>query len=210
MEKTPQPVTDQTALKIRTEQKSGWVDFIVKNWFTLLLVASAIITVISVIIKSLIPEVTIIKDNSWNEITPGFSSYEQLIEKMGPPIETIETEDGFNLKYQSDFLAIPNQVVTSKEGTVQFVREFLKYDPNHLLEQYTKKYGQPDLVLSDPQSGPAVKANVFLEQGVLIMAHVKDGSVEQKWYFSPTTSEIFLQSWGETLSKEDTKPERAF
>lgn len=207
MEKTLPPATDDKKQAV-AKDRGGWLDFFINHWFVILIIASFIITLVSLIIRSLLPKTTIIGENSWNEITPGHSDYAQLVEKLGPPLETIETEDGFNLKYQSDFLAIPNQVVTDKQGTIEFIREYLKYDPNHLLSEYTDKYGQPDLVLNDHQSGHALKAYAFLRQGILIVAHIKDGSVEQKWYFTPTDSQTFLKSWGENLTDEESEPER--
>ncbi len=202
--------TNQEKITLKTEKKPSWSDFFVSHWFVILLILSFIITLVSIIVRSMLPENVPINDNTWNNITPGFSSYSQLVEKMGPPLESVETEDGFELKYQSDFLAIPNEVVTDKEGKVQFIKEYLIYDETHLLKQYTDKYGQPDLILNDPQSGPAVEANVFLQAGLVIMAHVNDGSVEQKWYFSPTNRQVFLNSWGEQLSDEGPQPEKPF
>lgn len=203
--------TNQTEkIQLKTEKKSSWSDFFTSHWFVILLVLSFILAVVSIFIRSMLPETTPVGENTWNNITPGFTNYNQLVEKMGPPLESVETKDGFDLKYQSDFLAIPNRVVTDKDGKVQFIKEFLKYDENHLLKQYTDKYGNPDLVLTDPESGPAVEAHVFLKQGLVIIAHVNDGSVEQKWYFSPTTRQNFLSSWGKKLSDDGPQPEEPF
>lgn len=212
MEKTLPSVTDKSEQKpaLKTDTRKQWVDFFVSHWFVTLIVLAFVLTIVSLIIRSLLPKTVPIKENSWNGITPGYSGYAQLLEKMGPPLETTETAEGFELKYQSDFLALPNQVVTSKEGTVQFIHEYLKYDPGHVLKTYVEQYGKPDLVLNDPRSGPALQAHVFLKYGVVIIAHVKDGSVEQKWYFSPTDQDTFLKSWGENLSEAGSAPEQAF
>lgn len=200
--------TNQPLLKTGT--KTSWSDFFISHWFVILLILSFILTAVSLVVSSLLPKTVPIGENTWNNVTPGYSSYAQLVESLGPPLETTETQDGFSLKYQSDFLAIPNRVVTDKEGTVQFIKEFLLYDPEHLLEQYLEQYGEPDLVLTDPESGGALQAHVFLKQGVVILAHIQDGSVEQKWYFAPTDAQTFLSSWGENLSDEGLSPEPAF
>lgn len=208
MEKTLPTATDQPQLK--TASKKQWLDFLTGHWFVIFIVVAFVVTILSLVVRSLLPKTVPIKENTWKGITPGFSDYAQLLGEMGPPLETIETETGYELKYQSDFLALPNQVVTSKTGTVEFIHEYLKYDPTHLLKNYIDQYGKPNLVLNDPRSGPALQANVFLKYGVVIVAHVKDGSVEQKWYFSPTDQETFLRSWGENLTEEGSAPEKAF
>lgn len=212
MEKALPTVTDQPLQKpsFTTTTRHQWRDFFVSHWFVIFIVLAFLLTILSLIIRSLLPKTVPIKENTWNGITPGYSSYTQLLEKLGPPLETSETATGFELKYQSDFLALPNQVVTSKEGTVQFVHEYLKYDPEHVLKTYIEQYGKPDLVLNDPRSGVALQANVFLKYGVVVIAHVKDGSVEQKWYFSPTDQQTFLESWGENLTEAGSMPEQAF
>lgn len=178
------------------------------SWFVIFLILSFIAVVVSLIIRNLLPEEIPIQDNTWNGVTPGFSKYEQLVETMGVPIDSIETEDGFEIQYQSDFKAITNKVETDKEGVVQFIKEFLTYDETDTLSLYTEKFGEPDLILSDRESGISLRANVFLTHGVVIMAHVKDGSVEQKWYFVPTDKTTFLNSWGDNLSEDAHGPER--
>jgi len=188
-------------------QKKDFSTKIKENWLPIFISLSFIIVIISLIIRNILPEEIPIQENTWNGITPGYSKYEQLVEKMGVPIDSVETKDGFEIKYQSEFLAIPNKVETDKEGTVQFIKEFVKYDSTHNLSQYIKEFGKPDLVLSDRESGISLRANVFLTQGLVIMAHVKDGSVEQKWYFTPIDQKEFLSSWGKALSLEAHGPE---
>ncbi|MDH5533664.1 MAG: hypothetical protein OEX81_04530 [Candidatus Pacebacteria bacterium] len=173
-----------------------------ENWFIVFIISSFVIVTISLIIQSIITQQIPIQENTWNGVTPGYSKYKDLVENMGIPIDKVETETGFDIKYQSDFLALPHEVVTDKEGTVSFIKEYLLYDPTHLLSQYVEDFGEPEIVLFDDQSGTAFKAHVFLDEGLVIIAHIKDGSVEQKWYFEPVSKEIFLKSWGKTLSEK--------
>ncbi|NCN03858.1 MAG: hypothetical protein GW942_02170 [Candidatus Pacebacteria bacterium] len=182
------------------KKKKDLSSFIKENWFVLFLIISFLITAISLFINNLILQQIPIQENTWNGITPGYSKQEQLIKMMGEPLDIIETENGSEIKYKSDFPAVPNKVETNKEGTVQFIKEYLLYDETHLLSQYISEYGEPNISLIDNESGDAFKAHVFLDEGLVIVAHNVDGSVEQKWYFEPTTAEIFLSSWGNNLS----------
>lgn len=184
------------------DRKKDISTIIKENWFIIFFIVSFLLVLISLLVQRLLPDPVPIQDNTWNGVTPGHSKYSQMVEIMGTPIDSVETEDGYEIKYQSDFLAIPNEVVTDKEGTVQFIKEKLIYDESHTLSQYVDQFGEPDLVLQDESGGISLRANVFLEEGLVIMAHIKDGSVEGKWYFVPSTKAEFLSSWGENLSSE--------
>jgi hypothetical protein len=144
------------------------------------------------------------QENTWKGITPGKSSLQDIQQKLGPPIDQQQTPEGLKLKYQSTYPTLPNEVtVQNGSTTVTFIKEFVDFKANEKLQDYITKYGQYDLNLFDQESGFAVRAYVFLKQGVVIIAHSKDGSVEQKWYFEPTTKELFLQFWGKDLLEND-------
>jgi len=177
-----------------------WMSFFSSYWFVLFLGAAFLITIISFIIRALLSPIVLIKENSWDNLTPGYSKYNDLVTKLGAPLETTPTKDGYELTFKSEFDYKPYKAVTNKEGTVEFMKEFLKYDATHLLKNYTDKYGEPDLTLRDSETHDAYRAHVFLEQGLVIVSHNADGTLVQKWYFAPTDKAAFLASWGKNLS----------
>jgi hypothetical protein len=191
----------------KKREKKDFSIFLKDNWFIIFLASSFLIVLISLLIQNLLPKQVPIQENTWNGVTPGHSTYKQLVEKMGEPLDSVKTKNGFKIEFKSDFDGLPNTVITDKEGLVQFIREQIVFDKEHKLDQYIDEFGQPDLVLPDAGSAMSLEANVFLSKGVVIMAHVKDGSVEGKWYFEPAEKQNFLNSWGENLSENAHGPE---
>ena len=195
---------DKSTDKAKKNNLNFWKEY----WYVGLGIIIFVVLIVSQIFRLLTPQPVPIQENSWREVTPGYSSLDQLTEKLGPPLSTEKNELGTALYYQSDFPVFPNAVVVDQSNTVQFIKEYIPYDPNHLLTQYIEQFGQPDLELIDEKTGPATRAHVFLQKGVVIIAHISGGTVEQKWYFSPTTKEAFLRSWGRDLTDQESGPEK--
>lgn len=172
------------------------------------LIVAAAIFVVGYVLRILTPQAPVpIQDNSWNGLTPGYSTLAQVQEKLGQPLTSQQTNLGTELAYTSKFPALPNQVVVGSENKVSFVKEHIVYDETHTLATYTEKLGEPDLVLYGEELADSVKAYVFLDEGLVIVAHIANNAVEQKWYFAPTTQETFLATWGQTLTTEEHGPE---
>lgn len=176
-------------------------------WFAIFLLTAFVLLTLSTIFKMITPQPTIVQENSWNEITPGHSTAQDLVEYLGEPISSSESKYGTILEYKSLFPSAPNQVVVDQTGTVTFIKEFLDYDENHTLSKYADIYGDPDLILNDLEGRMSLKTYVFLDEGLVIKAHELDNTVQEKWYFEPTDQNSFLNSWGENLSNQNWGPE---
>lgn len=192
-------LTDQPTNK----QQSFWKEY----WYVALGIFVFVALIVAQILRMLTPREVPIQENTWEGITPGYTSLEQLMEKLGEPIGSENTNLGTAVYYQSEFPAYPDTIVVDNSNTVQFIKEHIPYDENHLLSQYIEQFGQPDLELIDEQTGPSATAYVFLSKGIVIVAHANAHTVEQKWYFDPTTRENFLRSWGQNLTDEAPGPE---
>lgn len=177
-------------------------------WYVTFLVIAFIILTISFIIRSLLPTPPAPnQSNTWETITPGYSTIQQAAEQLGAPIDSKQTNRGIETTFSSynDFL--PHQVVSDQGGTVRFAKEFIHSSLDHTLDQYINEYGSADLQLIDHESSDALTAHVFLEEGLVVLAHNADQTVEQKWYFEPTDEATFLNSWGINLETEGHGPE---
>ncbi len=108
--------------------------------------------------------------------------------------------------FEKEFLALTTTVY-SPENKVIFMKEKISYNPENNLKPYLQKFGEPQLILFSTQMSNSVRANVFLNQGLVIFTHIKDQSVQEIWRFEPTTQEIFMNTWGKTLSTEENGPE---
>lgn len=191
--------------KLETQKTPLWKEY----WYVTFLIGAFFVLAVSTIIRSVLPKNELVTDqpNSWGVITPGHSTINQASQQLGQPISNIKTDLGVVSTFNSFNTFSPHEIVTDQNGTVVFAKEFLKATPNHKLSQYTNQYGQPDLKLIDKNSSDALTANVFLKQGLVVLAHNADETVEQKWYFEPTNQDSFLKSWGSELTTETHGPE---
>jgi hypothetical protein len=178
-------------------------------WYVTFLVIAFMVLTVAFIIRLFLPEPTLVSDkpNSWGNITPGYATLNQVNQELGTPLNSTQTSRGIENTYSSFNDFTPHQVVADANGTVKFAKEFMRSSPDHTLDQYTSQYGQPDLQLIDHDSSDALTAHVFLEQGLVILAHNADQTVEQKWYFEPTDQATFMNSWGTSLETEGHGPE---
>lgn len=148
--------------------------------------------------------------NSWqNEITPGYTNISEIPDSLGSPISQAETADGTQYSFESTYPPLPHEIVTDPNGTVLFIKEYTPIESTENLLEYITSLGRADFTLKDINSGYSLDAHVYLEEGIVVLAHIADGSVQQKWYFVPTTAEIFLASWGRNLNTEARGPETA-
>jgi len=178
-----------------------------KNKYLYLFGFFGFLLVVSAILRVLTPDTTI-AENTWQEITPGKNSSADVQKKLGSPIGVTQYSEYNVLQYDSPFPTMPHEVAIDKNNLVIFIKEYLTYDENHRLDQYLDQYQETDLELYAPMISEAVKAHVFLEEGLVIIAHMKNGAVEQKWYFIPTDKEVFIKSWEKELTQIQKGPDR--
>ncbi len=184
--------------------------FLQKNVLRIIIVLAIVLFVSAQILRILTPPTPPkiqSQDNTWNSITPGFSTGADVVQRLGQPINSrkIDNSDNTELDYISPYPAQPNQVVVDPNAKVQFIKQYVGVDQKEFLQDYVNKFGNYDLALVDPQTGEADRVYVFANKGVAIIAHIADGSVEQKWYFTPTTAGNFLTSWGNNLTNDENK-----
>lgn len=136
---------------------------------------------------------------SWNKITPGKTSFDEVKEKLGEPIETRQRQSQTILFYPSESESLNHEVVIS-QNTVGFIKEQVIGDTRKL-SYYVNQFGEPKAKLYGPYAASGYLLNIFPENGIAILAHADHGLVFENWYFEPTTLEDFLQKWGQGLSE---------
>jgi hypothetical protein len=178
-----------------------------KNKYLYLFGFFGFLLIVSAILRVLTPDITT-AENTWQEITPGKNSIIDVEKKLGSPIGVTQYSEYSVLQYDSPFPTMPHEVAIDKNNLVIFIKEYLTYDENHKIDQYLDQYQETDLDLYAPMISEAVKAHVFLEEGLVIIAHMQNGAVEQKWYFIPTDKEVFIKSWEKELTQIQKGPDR--
>ncbi|MBP7700885.1 hypothetical protein KA111_02365 [Candidatus Woesebacteria bacterium] len=178
-----------------------------KNWLIIFIISSIIIILSSITFNIATTKVVPTQENTYKSATPGFEFTNSIQENLGNPIETKTTDLGIEYRYKSEYPVNPDIILVSPENKVIFMKEKISYNPENNLKPYLQKFGEPQLILFSTQMSNSVRANVFLNQGLVIFTHIKDQSVQEIWRFEPTTQEIFMNTWGKTLSTEENGPE---
>lgn len=150
-----------------------------------------------------------IQANTWQGLTPGFKITPKLNSELGGPVvvKNLAAEKQ-QVSYRSeDFKVFYNEVIVDKDGVVEFIKIPVAYTETHTLSEYISLYGEQDFDLYDHRVGANIKAYVFLDEGLAVLANAETQVVEQLWYFEPTDKNMFMALWGSELSEEYSKPE---
>lgn len=141
----------------------------------------------------------------WQDVQPGKSTVEELLEKAGPPIDKQTSGESTIFSYNSDYPVYPHKVYTSKD-TVDFVEEWIAPDKGVLLSQYKEKLGEPDFI-TQAKGSENFKLHVFLKHGIAVNAHERGENVLHVWYFRPMTQEEFFTRFASFLNLAPEQPE---
>lgn len=174
-----------------------------KYWYILALIVLALVSIIFKIIVSNLPSSA---ENSWNGIQPGSTSKTKLEKELGQPIKTDQTENNYIYYYASGTNNWPNKISLNKENSqVDFIEVFFP-PKEQTYQSFVTKLGLPNLTLYGPHNEAGFQVFIFLDKGIAIIANPDSQVVLEVWYFTPTTSENFLSTWGKNLT--DTLPKQ--
>lgn len=191
------------AQPLQKEELPLWREY----WYVVAMAIAFIVLLLSYIIRLVIPaRAPDNQANTWNGVTPGYSSLQDAISKFGEPTGTKQTANGTATVFEAFDYSAPHEVITDQSGTITFMKEYLPYDPENILQSYIEQYGQPDLSLYNHTGNPGNLNHVFLKEGLVVVAHEEENVVFERWYFEPTDQATFLQSWGQSLEEERHGP----
>lgn len=178
-----------------------------KHWYLTMVAGVIVALALTYLFQLLTPE-TPPTQNSFANIQPGQNFNNTTLPNYGDPISSYTTDEGEQVYlYTSDVPIHPHEVHVSENRKVVLIKEFYTFDETNTLEKFVENYGEPDLVLYDSLSPDSVRAHVFLDAGIVAVAHVDGGIVEQQWYFTPSDSETFITGPGKDLSEYGHGPE---
>ena len=163
---------------------------------------------LTMLFRSLTPETETTK-SGFSSIKPGQTIKDPKLTDLGEPISSYTTDYQERVYlYPSEVPVHPREIYLNTNNKVVLMKDFYAYDELKNLSNYIERYGEPDLVLQDTNSPDSLKANVFLKQGIVVVAHVDGGNIEQRWDFEPMDEESFLKGPGRTLSVYGHGPEK--
>lgn len=177
-----------------------------KYWYIPLLLLLLLVTIF---LRFLTPEGVTNKPseqlNTLHSITPGVSSYQDVVKQFGQPIRESQIENGGKkMDYVSAFPAFPTEVALQND-TVSLTIErpgqgSLSVDDVLITQSAAEK------VLYTKELGDVFPLYVYASQGIAIAKNL-DGTIFEIWRFSPMTISEFLLTIGKDLLSEKSGPE---
>lgn len=132
---------------------------------------------------------------SWQGITPGKTTADELRSQLGQPQEISDK----TYLYPSTNQFRPNEVVL-KDDRVSLIKEKI-IGKEKVFSDFTIKFGEPEAVLYGPDSPAGFYLHLFLKNGLAVLANSEGGTVLEVWYFSPTSLSEFITEWGTGYSQ---------
>lgn len=138
-------------------------------------------------------------DLSW--ISPGKTSKEEIISKFGAPIKIDLTQNDETLYYNSTSKTRNNQIKV-EAGIVTFVKEMVSYLDSKKVSDINTSYGISTYSLFGPDSAGGNKLYVYPDKGIAYLGDPKFDTLEEIWYFVPTSLENFKEKWAPSYSEK--------
>jgi hypothetical protein len=134
---------------------------------------------------------------SWNTLTPGVSSQQDVINKLGKPKST----NGRTLSFGSQNPNIDNQVFI-ENGVASFFKEIVSPTEKITSDKITSEYGTAQNVLYGPDSASGFYLFVYPANGVAYLGNPNTKDVIEIWYFKPTTIDDFINKRASGYSQQ--------
>ena len=182
-----------------TEQKKS--GFLKRNWFLILLAFAATVIVLAKIFLTK-PQETVQAPTTppaptWNEITPGTTTIEQVRQKLGEPKTVVPEGDYLKFLYPSQSDGPEHEVLFSGTSAVLIKDRILG---NGNIASFRQKYGPSEREFWGEHKSVGFKTYVWAARGIVVVAHENSGLIYESWYFTPQTMEQFLVVWGKDLT----------
>lgn len=174
---------------------------LLKNKKTIILIALAALCIISIIfIVSSANKNTTHPQNtpqtsaiaSWNDLIPGVSSQENVVNELGQP----KAVDGNTLLFNSKSVTKDNQVVI-EGGTAVFFKVDIAPTEKRTSDEIASKYGVAQKTLYGPDSVNGFYLFVYPSNGIAYVGNPNTKDITEIWYFKPTTINDFMDKWAE-------------
>jgi len=131
-------------------------------------------------------------DLSW--VLPGKTSKDEVISKLGTPIKDDLTTNNETLYYNSTSKTRNNQIILEDESVV-LVKEMISYLDSKKVSSITTSYGISTDSLFGPDSAGGNKLYIYPDKGIAYIGDPKFDTLEEIWYFVPTSIEKFKETW---------------
>jgi len=130
------------------------------------------------------------------KIIPGTTKEKDIEKALGKPVE----KSGNILNYQSNN---PNSynTVQVENGKVAFVKEIITSKIEKTKKDIVSEYGEPKYKLYGPYSNSGINLYIYPDKGLAFLGGDDFDSIQEIWYFPPTTFEDFKRTYAKDYSE---------
>lgn len=136
-----------------------------------------------------------------SQITPGKSTRADLINKLGQPNKVTQTTNSETLFYNSTSRTRDSQITISQDVVV-LIKEMLTYSDQKKASDIEKVYGLSTYSLFGPDYAGGNKLYIYPSKGIAYLGDPKFDTIDEIWYFEPTTIDIFKQKFAPNYTEQ--------
>lgn len=130
---------------------------------------------------------------SFKSIVPGISSESDLNKALGTPLKTT-TQGGQTIDEYKSTSQYRNTIAIIQNGKVYLIKEVVSATDTTKADYITNTYGVAPNVLYENSPNSTFNLYVYPANGIAYLGH-KDGTLQEIWYFQPTTIDNFKTLW---------------
>ena len=130
---------------------------------------------------------------TFNDLAPGKSSKDDVLLKMGTALNAKIEESKETYEYRSSNPNFNTEVIVINDK-LEYIKVIYTNSDNKNYSDFSVIYGDPEQVLYNADYSVGYILNSYPSKGVAFISHIKSKSVNEAWYFKPTTTEEFKSS----------------
>ncbi len=142
---------------------------------------------------------------AYNSTIPGTTTKDQVISKLGKPLEEKQNGSGELLTFDSGKTIRPDEYYFQNDVN-ELVKEIIPYNDNRKIDDIRKIYGNANLVLYGEGSVGGFYLFVYLDKGVAYIGNPNSGNLLEVWYFTPVSESVFISKFASNYSKTQPTP----
>ncbi|PIS08892.1 hypothetical protein COT75_04365 [Candidatus Beckwithbacteria bacterium CG10_big_fil_rev_8_21_14_0_10_34_10] len=121
------------------------------------------------------------------------------IERNFGKAENESQEENLTIKeYPSKRAYTPHKIYLKNESPY-LIKKQVPFEDSQSLDEYLEKFPN-SFTAFDNYLGQAYPLTVFLEEGLVVVAHISSKRIREIWYFLPITESDFFQTIGQDLT----------
>ncbi len=137
------------------------------------------------------PAISVPNFETWNDVQPGKTTFDELLQIKGGPLYLLQTGTTTTLFYPTSVSTRKTQVETAN-NQILFVKQLIFEDDPHSLRVLTEQFSTQPVILYGPDVYSSIFLYTYLEEGKAFLAREEDDIVYEVWYFPPSSLPEFL------------------